>query len=69
MFFLCSYFFLFFFQFFFSRTQTAQPTYARCRQNSVFVESQHVSQKPCHRKYQSAMDLSAMVLDEAPEPV
>lgn len=47
---------------------TAQPSYARCRQNSVFVESQYVSQKPC-RKYQSAMDLSAMVLDEAPEPV
>lgn len=48
---------------------TAQPTYARCRQNSVFVESQYVSQKTC-RKYQSAMDLSAMnELDEAPEPV
>lgn len=50
---------------------SAQPTYARCRQNSVFVESQYsstASQKPS-RKYQSAMDLSAMVLDEAPEPV
>lgn len=68
MLFLCSYFFLLVFCFFFCDL-TAQPTYARCRQNSVFVESQHVSQKPCHRKYQSAMDLSAMVLDEAPEPV
>lgn len=47
---------------------TAQPMYTRGRQNSVFVGSQYIAQKPS-RKYQSAMDIHSMILDEAPEPV
>lgn len=47
---------------------TASPLYGRARQNSVFVGTQFVAQKPS-RKYQSAADIHSMVLDEAPEPV
>ncbi|XP_031639527.1 uncharacterized protein LOC116351545 [Contarinia nasturtii] len=49
-------------------TVRASPLYNRNRQNSVFVGPQFVAQKPS-RKYQSAMDIHTMVLDEAPEPV
>lgn len=49
-------------------SSTAPPLYNRSRQNSVFVGSQFVAQKPS-RKYQSAMDIHSLVLDEAPEPV
>lgn len=46
---------------------TAPPLYSRSRQNSVFVGPQTiVAQKPS-RKYQSAMDIHSLVLDEAPE--
>lgn len=50
---------------------TAPPLYSRNRQNSVFVGPQFVAQKPS-RKYQSAMDIHSLVLEEhteAPEPV
>lgn len=49
-------------------SSTAPPLYNRNRQNSVFVGSQFVAQKPS-RMYQSAMDIHSLVLDEAPEPV
>lgn len=48
--------------------KTGQPQFSRNRQNSVFVGPQYVAQKPS-RKYQSAMDIHSLVLDEAPEPV
>ncbi|XP_055304126.1 uncharacterized protein LOC129569370 [Sitodiplosis mosellana] len=49
-------------------TARASPLYSRSRQNSVFVGPQSVAQKPS-RKYQSAIDIHSLVLDEAPEPV